>query len=118
MQRYKCKEPKCIGVWATWPLSFNGEYGKLLVPHSIPFDKHNDYEEKQAIEKYTKALFCPNRIIEQSDYLTLPQVKKLITTLSLNDPNLSATEIMAIIHRNFPNHDIISGKKVNGIVTR
>ena len=106
---------KWTGAWEWMPLMFNGEYGKLLINHSVPLEEHGNIAEMQLLDKFSKALLTNDSLI--NDFIPKEHVKKLVYMLWRNDPNLTATEILIMIKRTFPNASIMTRGHIDGLLS-
>ena len=115
VSKYIWTTPKCTGAWEWMPLMFNGEYGRLLINHSIPLSEHGKNAENELLDKFSKALLSNEWMI--NDYLPKEHVKKLVYMLCKNDPNLTATEILIMIKRTFPNAEVLNRGLIDGLLS-
>jgi hypothetical protein len=118
-QKYICNDKNtlgCVGVWEVQPLLFNGEYGRLVVPHSEPKEKHRfSYTDGE----YDYVHDVDDSYMKNKDTkLTLPQARHLVKRIAKEDPSITPGQLMAKIKRIFPNTPIYSRRMVESAIDR
>lgn len=58
------------------PMHFNGDYGKLMVQHSLPYEDHINTAKSPIIEKYARAMISFNKT-ENKETLSKKEIKEL-----------------------------------------
>ena len=94
-----------VGVWQTMPLLFNGEYGTLVVAHSIPYEKHRFWQEDGVA--YTLSERRRSQVLAVDTRLDKPQLEIIARQLAKEDPGMSTSQLMAKIKHLFPNSDLL-----------
>ncbi|CAI2383947.1 unnamed protein product [Moneuplotes crassus] len=115
---YACRDNHingCSGRWETYPLMFNGEFGKMIVPHSIPKEKHTTENINPTIEKYAKALLTGTGV--KDEILSKDEVLALAKAMSRNDCTLTSTQLVASIKQCFPNANLPTRRIFQSIVS-
>ncbi|CAI2384902.1 unnamed protein product [Moneuplotes crassus] len=113
---FKCIEKDCTGRWETLPLFFNGEYGRLVVPHSLSKNAHVLHAKKSAAQKYTKALMLDASSTKTQ--INDEELLELVRMMVKQDSNQRVTDILLKIKKAFPNAPIHSRRKLCSIVAQ
>ncbi|CAI2384381.1 unnamed protein product [Moneuplotes crassus] len=119
LKLFRCEEysrKKCQGTWATNPLLFNGEYGKLVCNHNIPHGEHKSITSQTVVEKYAKTLGVSSCGSDQ--IIDKQEVLQLIEHLAMQDISLTTNQIIPVIKRMFPNAEMVSKRQIAARLTR
>ena len=104
----------CTGKWENMPLMFNGEFGKMWVPHSIGLKEHTISFKKAVWEKYVEAMSgskgWSSEILGREEWLML------IKTIAKNDPNMTCAQILTQIKATFPNAQLPERKNIHSVI--
>lgn len=96
------------------PLMFNGEFGRLAIPHSIPPEKHRKGRRQEVCEKYTSSLMST---LSNTELMTKDQVIELAKSISKNDVTLTSAQVIAQIKSLFPNAVLPERRRFHSIVS-
>ena len=96
------------------PLLFNGEYGKLVVHHNIPYEKHRFWQEDGVANTLSE---WRSSVIEGNTKLDRKQIEIVARKLAKEDPGISPAQLMTKIKYLFPNTDLIPKKIIHNAIS-
>ena len=95
------------------PLMFNGEFGRILIPHSISKDKHDISFRDRIWEKFSTAMMnCKvnNEVLGKDEWIML------IRSIVKKDPNLTWSQSLSQIKSTFPNAKLPERKHIHSVI--